>query len=153
MKTFFLAGALALLLPTISNAGDISIVDPYARSSNAKAGAAFMVISNTGSADTLINVTSDAARRVELHTHVEKDGVMRMTELEAGIPLPEGKTVHLKRGGMHVMLMGLKRPLVDGEVIKITMDFETAPSITIEIPVDQSRKPKPHHGMKHNHGT
>ncbi|MEL6620815.1 MAG: copper chaperone PCu(A)C, partial [Pseudomonadota bacterium] len=90
-------------------------MDPYARaaSPSAKAGAAFMMLQNTGDTDDrLIAARTDVAKRVELHTHVETgDGIMKMQEIEGGIALPAGGTHHMMRGGDHVMLMGLTGPL------------------------------------------
>jgi len=79
-------GAIAALALTTSAFADIEVSDPYARSSNTMAGAAFMTIRNTGDTDDrLLFVTSTAAQRVELHTHLEDaDGIMRMIHVEDG---------------------------------------------------------------------
>lgn len=130
--------ALALAGPAVA---DIEVHDPYARSSNPMAGAAFMVIHNTGEADDrLIGVTSDVAQRVELHTHREgDDGVMRMIHLEEGLDLPAGGEITLRRGADHVMFMGLTAPFEQDDIITVTFQFEQADDLTIEIPVDQGR--------------
>lgn len=134
-----------LAWPLAAAAGDTSILveDAFARASSptAKAGAAFMTLTNIGDTDDrLIGAASDAAMRVELHTHVADDGgVMRMREIEGGIALPAGASHALERGGDHVMFMGLTRPLLDGETVTVTLTFETAGDIDIDIPVDLSR--------------
>lgn len=139
------AVAMMSLVPVTAFSADITIDDPYARTSRpgAPTGAAFMAISNTGSeADRLISVRSDAAKRVELHTHVENaDGVMQMIELKEGIPLEPGATHMLARGGDHVMLMGLVDPMEQGEAITVTLVFENAGDVIVNIPVDNERKP------------
>ena len=139
-KTTFAVGLTAIALATPSLA-EIEVHDPYARSSNPMAGAAFMVIHNHGDTDDrLIGVTSDASQRVELHTHREDDnGVMRMIHMEEGLDLPAGGEIVMKRGGEHVMFMGLADPFEQGAVITITFQFEQADDLVVEIPVDQER--------------
>jgi len=135
-------------------AQDIMIQDPYARASSmsAASGAAFMQIMNHGdSDDRLIDAASPVAERVELHTHKQNDqGVMRMIHVEEGFPLAAGETLPLARGGNHVMFMGITDPFEQGDMIPLTLTFEKAGDIEIEVPVDLKRKPK--HGMSHQHG-
>ena len=121
---------------------EIEIRDQYALSSNAMAGAAFMVIHNHGDTDDkLLGVTSDAAKRVELHTHIEdENGVMRMVHVEAGFILPAGNELHLKRGSNHVMFMGLTKPFKQDDNIAITFTFDNAGQINVNIPVDLDRR-------------
>lgn len=144
--TLFSAALLAALTAAPATA-DIMIMDPYARaaSPSAKAGAAFMTLHNTGdSDDRLMAAQTDAAKRVELHTHIEvSDGVMQMTEIEGGIPLPAGEMHRLARGGDHVMLMGLTGPLVQDAEITVTLIFEHAGAVEVTIPVDNARPPQP----------
>ena len=120
---------------------EIEIRDQYALSSNAMAGAAFMVIHNHGDTDDkLLGVTSNAAKRVELHTHIEdENGVMRMVHVEAGFILPAGNELHLKRGSNHVMFMGLTKPFKQDDNIAITFTFDNAGEINVNIPVDLDR--------------
>tara|TARA_B110000908_G_scaffold38047_1_gene45803 strand:+ start:13421 stop:13837 length:417 start_codon:yes stop_codon:yes gene_type:complete len=121
------------------------VKDAYARSArpNAPTGAAFMMLMNTTDTDVkIIGVRSEVAKRVELHTHIDKgEGVMQMTQIEGGISIPAGESHMLKRGGDHVMLMGLNDSLVDGETITITFEFENAGDLIVEIPIDSARKP------------
>lgn len=123
----------------------IQIEDAYARSSGptAKAGAAFMMIVNQGAEDDrLIGATSDIAARVELHTHqVDENGVAKMIHLQDGFVIPAGEPHLMQRGGDHVMFMGLKRPFEQGAKIPVTLTFEQAGDVTVEIIVDQERKP------------
>ena len=130
---------------------EIEIHDPYARSSNPVAGAAFMIIHNHGDTDDrLLSVTSDAATRVELHTHIEDaDGVFRMTELEDGLDLPAGGEIQMVRGENHVMFMGLEEPFEQDAIVTITFQFEQAGDGVVEVPVDQDRVET--HGDE-NHG-
>lgn len=152
LKFLLAASAATLALATAAFAGEtIEISDAYARASspNAKSGAAFMVLTNHAAAeDRLIGAESPAAARVELHTHIQTgDGVMQMREDEDGFEIPAGGSHMLMRGGDHVMFMGLTRPFEQGAMIPVTLTFEKAGAISVEIPVDLERQPN--HGMMH----
>ena len=145
-KSTFTAVLTASILMTSSAFADgFMVKDAYARSArpNAPTGAAFMMLMNTTDTDVkIIGVRSEVATRVELHTHIDKgEGVMQMTQIEGGISIPAGESHMLKRGGDHVMLMGLNDSLVDGETITITFEFENAGDLIVEIPIDSARKP------------
>lgn len=146
------AVALSLATPLAAD-GAIAIEDPYARtaSSMAKSGAIFMVIKNTGEADDrLVSASAPVAKKVELHTHKENEqGVMQMLEVEEGFAVPAGGMHALQRGADHVMLMGLTESLEDGKTFPLTLIFEEAGEVTIDVPVDLTRKPK--HGAMHHH--
>lgn len=144
MKTQLKAAltALVLLAPSALFAGDITIEDAYARAASkaAKAGAAFMVITNSGETDDrLVSVSADVAKKIELHTHIMQDGAMLMREVEGGFVIPAGGSHELKRGGDHVMFMGLNAPFLDGDVLSVTLTFEKAGEMVVEIPVDLKR--------------
>jgi copper(I)-binding protein len=147
---FAAAAAVAIAMPAL--AGGIMVQDPYARVSAkmSSSGAAFMVIQNhTGQADQLVGVVSDVAERVELHTHKEdSNGVMRMLHVEEGFALPKDGAIEMKRGGHHVMFLGLKQSLKDGDMVQVTLQFEKAGAVEVEVPVDLQRKPM-HGAMKH----
>ena len=148
-KTTALAGLLAAFTATTAWAGGIELHDAYARASTptAKAGAAFMMIHNhDGEADRLIGVASPVAKRVELHTHEEDaNGVMQMMHVEEGFELPEDGEIHLKRGGKHIMFMGLTESFEQGKKIPLTLVFEKAGEMEFEIEVDLDRK------VEHSH--
>ena len=144
-RTQVLAFATATLIALPAFADSIMVMDPYARAASptAKAGAAFMTLHNISQEDDrLIAARTDAAKRVELHTHKETgDGIMQMMEVEEGFPVVAGEMIHLKRGGEHVMLMGLNGPLEQGADISVTLVFETAGEVEVTIPVDNERAP------------
>lgn len=157
-KSQFLAASAAILMATTAFANGVEVHDPYARSASSMAttGAAFMVIHNHGGPDDrLIGATSDVAARVELHTHREDaNGVMRMIHVEEGFDLPTDGEILMERGGHHVMFMGLNAPLVQGDVIDVTLIFETAGEVVVQVPVDMERQPGEgaHSGHDHSHG-
>lgn len=155
-STLLAACAAAFLTPLAALAGDaIMVKDPYARASTptSVSGAAFMTLMNHGAEDDrLISARSDIAERVELHTHIEDtNGVMRMVEVKDGFAVPAGGMYALERGGAHVMFMGLKQPLVQGETVPLTLVFEKAGEVTLDVPVDLTRKPGAG-AHNHNHG-
>jgi len=144
---YVLAGALALGFSLPVHAGDIEVQDAYMRSSGAmaKSGAAFMQIVNNGPEDDrLIDAASDLSMRVELHTHkASADGVMQMVHVPEGFVIPAGGSHALARGGDHVMFMGLTRKVAHGDVVTLTLTFEKAGEMTIEVPVDLERNDAP----------
>lgn len=93
---------------------------------------AYVAIINHGKMkDRLIDVTSNLARKTELHKMMMKNQVMKMRQVEGGIDIPAGKTTHLAPGGYHVMLMGLYAPLEADSIYEITLVFRHAGKKTI----------------------
>jgi hypothetical protein len=118
--------------------GDIVIEQPWARATPVKVGGAYMTLRNNGAVpDTLVKVTSPVAERVEIH-ETKIEGGMAMMRPVAAIALKRRSSVQLKPGGMHVMLMGLRRPLKEGERIKLALTFERAGTIEIEARVEKA---------------
>ena len=72
----------------------------------------------------LVSVSSPAAGLVQIHEMAMQGDVMKMRELDAGLPLPAGKTVELSPGGFHVMMMDLKAPIKAGDIVPLTLVFE-----------------------------
>jgi len=138
-------GALILALPTTAFAhhditvGDLAIGHPWTRAAGANAnGAGFMSLKNNGSTpDRLIAAASPAARVVELHTHIREGDVMRMRPV-ADIPIPPGQTVHLRPGGLHIMLIGLTEPLRQGTTVPLTLRFERAGEVQVTLGVESA---------------
>lgn len=137
--------ALAALLSVgVAEARDyrianLEIVAPWARATapTAPAGGGFVVIRNTGpTADRLVSARSAAAETVQIHEMKMDGNVMRMRELEKGLEIPAGATVTLAPGGFHLMLMGLKQPLKQGIAVPVTLVFEKAGSIDVELAVE-----------------
>jgi periplasmic copper chaperone A len=131
--------------------GDLLIDHPWARPSagQAKNGAAYLRIVNGGkTADRLLSVSTPAAGKTELHTHVHEAGVMRMRQVEA-IDVPAGGSVELKPGGLHVMLFGLEKPLHAGFGFPLTLTFAKAGAVEVTVLVEQpGTTPQGHHAPK-----
>lgn len=119
-------------------AGDLTISAAYSRATlpNAPVGAAYLTVTNTGSSDDrLISASSPVAGVTQLHEMTMANDVMQMNELPDGIALPAGSTVTLAPGGLHVMLMNLNGPLVEGATLALTLVFEKAGTVEIEVPI------------------
>ena len=118
--------------------GALEIGQPWTRATppTAPSGGGFLTVTNTGTTpDRLIAVKSPAADKVEIHEMKMDGNVMRMRELEKGIEIPPGATVELKPGGFHVMFMGLKAPFAKDATVPLTLVFEKAGSIDVELQV------------------
>lgn len=117
--------------------GDLTISDPWSRAlpPNAPAGAAYFTVSNHGQGqDRLVGAASDIAGKTELHAHIKSGEMMRMQKIDA-VDIPAGGEATFAPGGNHVMLFGLKRPLRDGEQFPLTLEFEKAGKVRVEVPV------------------
>ena len=113
------------------------MLQPWARASAGMAanGAAYMTITDDGAQpDRLVAASSPVCATAQLHTHMMKDGVMEMRPI-AGIDVNPGTAVRLQPGGLHVMLMQLKKPLKQGQTFPLTLTFEKAGAVTVEVAV------------------
>lgn len=120
-----------------SQSSGVTVTKPWARATpgGAKVGAAYLQLSAAPSGpDKLVAARSPVAGNVELHTHSQVDGVMKMRRVD-DIAVAPGKNVTLKPGGLHIMLMDLKQPLKEGETIDLTLVFEKAGEVAVKVPV------------------
>lgn len=100
-----------------------------------KTTAGYLAVRSTdGKPDKLLSAASPSAGKVELHTHIMKDGVAMMREVPA-IDVPADKAVELKPGGYHLMFLQVKSPLKDGGTVRLTLTFERAGAVTLTMPV------------------
>ncbi len=123
MKRFAFSLA-ALALAAAANA-QVTVKDPWVRATvpQQKATGAFMQL--TAAQDVkLVAGSSPVAGVVEIHEMVMDNNVMKMREVPGGLPLSAGKTVDLKPGGYHVMLMDLKGQIKDGDTVPVSLVFE-----------------------------
>lgn len=118
--------------------GGIAISGGFARAMlpGQTVGGAYLAITNGGTAsDRLLSAAMPGARRSEVHEMSMDGAVMRMRPLAGGLEIPAGETVELKPGGLHLMFSGLAAPFVKGSTVAVTLLFEEAGSIEIELPV------------------
>jgi copper(I)-binding protein len=135
------AAAIALLWTSAAGAhdyklGSLEIGHPWARATppSAPAGGGYLTITNKGTeSDRLVSAKSPAAGAVQVHEMKMEGNVMRMREVDGGLAIPPGATVALAPGGLHLMMMGLKEPLKQGEKVPATLVFEKAGSIDVEL--------------------
>jgi periplasmic copper chaperone A len=120
-------------------AGPIEIVNPWSRATpkGATVAAGYATLRNNGAtADRLIGGSTEAGKRVEIHTVEMDQGVMRMRELKSGLEIKPGQTVELKPGSFHLMFVDLTRPLQKGDRIKGTLVFERAGKVDVDYAVE-----------------
>lgn len=121
-----------------AKAGDIQVLQPFARATPAKVGGVFLTLKNASStADKLIKATSPVAQSVELHTHIKDGDAMRMRAVDS-IPVPAHGQIVLEPGGHHIMLIGLKQALKEGTSLPLTLTFEKAGAVTLDVPVQKA---------------
>jgi periplasmic copper chaperone A len=119
--------------------GALEIADPWARATppSAPAGGGFLKITNTGTTpDRLVSASSPGADIVQVHEMKMDGNVMRMREVEKGLEIPAGGSVTLAPGGYHLMMMGLKAPFKQGAAVPVTLVFEKAGKIDVELAVE-----------------
>jgi copper(I)-binding protein len=145
---------LLFLLPGMAAAGDytlgsLEIGHPWTRATppTAPTAGGFLVVANKGAtSDRLVAVRTVASQQAQIHQMKMEGDVMRMRELEKGLEIPAGGTVTLAPGGFHLMLIGLTAPLKAGTRVPVTLVFEKAGSIDIELDVQAMGSTAPAHG-------
>jgi copper(I)-binding protein len=127
--------------------GDIEVRHPWSRATppGAKVGVAYMEIHNRASRpDRLLSATSAAAKRVEMHV-TQRDGeVTKMRQVQS-FEVPARERYALRPGGSHLMLVELVRPLKQGERFSITLRFERARELEVELEVQEMGSRHPRH--------
>ncbi|MGH1479280.1 MAG: copper chaperone PCu(A)C [Geminicoccales bacterium] len=117
--------------------GAIKISKPWARASLGvnRPAAAYFTLRNTGNtADQLVSVTSPLAEKVSIHITKQDNGIMRMSAAEQ-LEIRAGKTVELKPGGLHVMMMKLNAPLKKGGTTELHLSFKHAGKVIVHLPI------------------
>jgi copper(I)-binding protein len=133
-----------------TEAGALRVEHAWARATAgmAKVGAAYLTVTNDGAEmDRLIGATSSVAAKAELHSVVMQDNVMKMRQIEA-IEVHPGEPFVLRPGGVHVMLMGLKRPLKEGETFPLLLTFERSGPVEVTVVVHKAGSMG--HDMEHH---
>lgn len=139
LMTFLLSVICTFTMAADYEVGDLQIDQVWSRAlpPNAPAGAAYFMVQNMGAdGDWLVSANSPIAEKAELHTHVMLGEVMKMQQV-ASVAVPAGGVAKFAPGGNHVMLFGLKKPLVAGETFPLTLVFEKAGAVDVEVKVEQ----------------
>lgn len=122
------------------NIGNLTVDTPWSRATPGKArsGAVYLTIVNRGNApDKLVSISTQAAKRAEIHRSQIKDGVTTMRAV-GSLTLRPGFSVLLRPGGLHVMLTGLEAPLKRGGSFDMTLTFEKAGSLTVKVGIEKT---------------
>lgn len=142
MKTSIRHLALMLFAATFTSltgaaGSDLTVVDAIVRAvpPGTPTSLAFMTIRNSGNTDRkLVKADSPVAKTVELHNHINDNGVMRMRQVKE-IDVKAKGQAELKSGSYHVMLIDLKQTLKDGDSVPITLTFDDGSTKKIDVPV------------------
>mgnify|MGYP003577117645 FL=1 len=132
--------------------GAIDIGHPYARATapGQPTGGGFLKLTNKGESDRLLSARADVSAAVELHVMKMEGDVMRMRQVDA-VDVPAGETVELKPGGLHIMFVDLKAPLKAGDRFPMTLKFEKAGEVTVDVKVEKVAAEPAAHQDHHSH--
>jgi copper(I)-binding protein len=142
---FVFASCSALTTFAQTQAGNLQISQPTVRTTSPgqMMSSAYLVIENKGATpDRLVAVSYSFAKEVQIH-EMKMDGDKMMMRQMTALEIPGNSSVELKSGGYHLMMMGLKEPIKEGEAVKMTLQFEKAGKVEI------SFQTKSMAGMKH----
>jgi copper(I)-binding protein len=157
-----IAAAFATVCVVSAFAQNVTVTDAWARATvqGQKATGAFMKITAKNDAK-LVGVSSPIAGVAEIHEMKMEKDVMKMAALPNGLDLPAGKTVELKPGSYHVMLMDLKAPLAKDTTVPLTLTLQDAKGakstvglkllVGMQPPVMPSHDHSTHNHNEHNH--
>jgi hypothetical protein len=148
----------------VYESGPLIVSHPWARASapTARNGAAYLKIESApGSKDRLLGARSPVAETVEVHETTIIDGIARMRRVPE-IGITPDQPVDLAPGGMHMMLMGLKSPLKEGDMFPLVLTFEKAGDVAVDVVIESpgamgphgmagSAMPDPQHGASPMH--
>lgn len=159
-KALFLTLLIALV-PALASAheyshGKVRIDHPWSRPTppGTPMGVGYLVIVNNSKKDiTLIAAETPRAGHVSIHESLMKDGVMRMQPVKGGLKIPAGDMVELKPHGYHLMLEQLKEPLKAGERVPLSLNFDGAETMKVELLVEPLDKDMSEQSMDHSGHT
>lgn len=147
MKKFAILAFLSLSFGLLG-ANEIEISNAFARATppSVTNSAAFMDIKNNSNADIkLLSATSDISEVVEIHNHIHEDGMMKMIQVD-GVKIPAKSEVSLMPGGLHIMFIGLKNPVNEGDKINLVLEFDNGAKIEVNgIEARSVKKPMHQH--------
>jgi copper(I)-binding protein len=141
------APAMAAATGTEVSAGDLTISGGFTRATlpGAPVAGGFVTITNSGTQDDrLVAVTTSIAKEAQIHEMALENDIMKMRPLEAGLVIPAGETVILAPGGYHLMFMGLAGPIAEGDAVAVTLTFERAGDVAIELVAGPADAKKSH---------
>ncbi len=138
MRPLFVAVMLAMPLAAFADEAGIHVDHVWSRAAIAgHQGAVYLTITDTGTQDTLTGASTPVATKADLHETINDHGVMKMRPV-ASLTIEPGKPVTLAPGGYHIMLMGLKQALKQGDSFPVTLSFAKAGQVTATAMVEKA---------------
>jgi copper(I)-binding protein len=138
MRTFLNAAMMALPIAAFAQSPPLQIDHVWSRAALAgHQGVIYLTVTDQGAPDALTGVTTPIAASADLHESINDNGVMKMRPV-ASLPITPGKPVMLAPGGYHIMLMGLKQTLKEGDSFPVTLSFAKAGPITATVMVEKA---------------
>lgn len=134
--------ALVLCAGALAACGDdgdapaVVIDNARARFTTTDLGAVYFDVRVTGAGDALVAAGTEIAEDAQLHEIATVDGSAMMREVAGGIPIAPGGSVSLRPGGYHVMLLGVAEVPAPGETFALTLEFERAGRVTVDVAVE-----------------
>jgi len=161
MQKLGIFAAVVIMLSSAAHAydykvGAIEIDRPWSRAvpKGASVAAGYVTIRNTGSEpDRLVSGSTPVAGKFEIHEMSMDNGIMRMRPVPDGVVINPGETVEFKPQSFHIMMMGLKQPIVKGKAFKGALVFEKAGSVDVDFTVEAvgATAPSGEHDMHDMH--
>ena len=142
---------LSLCISTPAMSSSIVVQDAFARASIGLAnnGVVFMLIHNhSDKSDQLLAIQTDIAKSSSLHSHLNDNGIMKMRRV-ARISIPRNSSIELKPGGFHVMLMGLEKPLTEGNQFNLILFFKNTGKLKVLVKIKKVAQMPLHKKIKH----
>jgi copper(I)-binding protein len=125
---------------SLAQAGELTVTDAWSRTTppGVTVGVVYMNIrNNTAKSDRLLKLKASGASSAQVHRTEVIEGVARMREV-AVLHVAAGERLAFEPGGMHVMLMGLKKPLLEGQKFELELLFEVAGPRKVRVAVRKS---------------
>lgn len=136
LRAFALLG-LGFMATGTALAAGLTVSDAWSRSTppGVTVGVAYFTLTNdTGKSDRLLKISSPVAEKVQVHRTEILDGIARMREVSV-LHVAAGETVKFEPNGIHLMLMGLRKPLVEGQTFELDLVFEVAGRKNVKVAV------------------
>lgn len=131
---------------------NVMFVDGYVRAMppSVPNSAAYFTLMNHGPEVDLVGVETEVAAEAQLHTLVEEEGVVKMRQLPK-FTLASHGNLELMPSGKHVMLLGLKKPLTEGQEVVLRLKFSDGSEKRLTLPVSKQAMATQDDGQHHHH--
>jgi copper(I)-binding protein len=152
MRTLLSAFAVALMAVSSVYAAEVhsgALILRSASVSPSRGGAPVegrvTIVNHSRKPDRLVAASCGCAAKVELHRMWMDGQIMRMRRADDGLAIPAGGKLELAPGGDHLMLIGVKPALQEGQHVRMTLQFEHAGKVVLDMPVKDAPPAPMHH--------